>query len=78
MRNHIAQLTAMGYQVTLEPLRKPPTAHERNLTRLRKLRRVLRLPTHHPIFRSDRDNLLDGRRRAPGLSICGRQSKRMR
>jgi len=53
MRNHIAQLTAMGYRVTLEPLPNPNTQSPK-LTRLHKLRRV---PSAYPptsaIFRSD-------------------------
>ena len=40
MRNHIAQLTAMGYRVTSNPPPRPPNTHSRNVTRLRKLRRV--------------------------------------
>ena len=47
LRNHIAQLTAMGYRVTLNPPPRPPNTHQRNHTRLRSSAGSLS-PAHSP------------------------------
>ena len=49
-RNHIRQLEALGYTVTLDPAARPdPHTQLHNPTRLRKLRRVLS-PAHSPQY----------------------------